>query len=376
MLSAAQCAEKISVQRDLPVPLHYQVRKGIEDLIAQGHLPPGDRLPTVQELAHAFKISVPTIVRAIVDLGNAGVIVSKRGCGTFVSDITPATTQVLIGRPEPEDKGTPLRPFYAGIMEGLRKGYGQPNRRYLMAFEHSERVTARELIGVARLRRVDGVLVYQWPTENDGLLERLAAEVPLVMLQRVSAHPRIRCVLSDIKEPLRAAIRQRVERGCRSFVCVGYGFDPDTDQTSPAIQSRVFRDVLAEFGLKPRFVIVPAEPDFGPMPEETRQALQDAIRARMNEVEDGTVVFATYPSVGGWAMGDGRPFDVITYTERAATARRFRSMMTFLECRISEMAMAAAPLLKEGAGAGGERIVRVPVRLIERQDKEKEVESK
>ncbi|MGD9536694.1 MAG: FadR/GntR family transcriptional regulator [Alphaproteobacteria bacterium] len=62
--------------------------------IRTGAFKPGDRLPLVEELALAMKVSKPTIGEAIKVLSRAGVLVAQRGASgglTVVSDTIPET---------------------------------------------------------------------------------------------------------------------------------------------------------------------------------------------------------------------------------------------------------------------------------------------
>lgn len=62
-----------------------QIVEQIDELIAMGHLAPGDPLPPERDLAKRFGVSRPTINEALSALESQGVIVRKMGSGTFVS---------------------------------------------------------------------------------------------------------------------------------------------------------------------------------------------------------------------------------------------------------------------------------------------------
>jgi putative molybdopterin biosynthesis protein len=57
----------------------------VRQLVATGRLKPGERLPTVRELANTLGVSPGTVVRAYLDLERQGIIQSRRGAGTVVS---------------------------------------------------------------------------------------------------------------------------------------------------------------------------------------------------------------------------------------------------------------------------------------------------
>lgn len=67
------------------VPPFEQIRAQISGHIATGELRPGDRLPTVRDLASDLGIAVGTVQRAYRELEAQGVIVSRRRHGTTVA---------------------------------------------------------------------------------------------------------------------------------------------------------------------------------------------------------------------------------------------------------------------------------------------------
>jgi DNA-binding transcriptional regulator YhcF (GntR family) len=77
---------KLSVDRDLPVPLGVQLRGLIEYGIACGELFPGARLPSVRELADELGVAPMTVSQVYRELKDGGLIEARSGLGTFVSD--------------------------------------------------------------------------------------------------------------------------------------------------------------------------------------------------------------------------------------------------------------------------------------------------
>lgn len=75
------------------VPPFEQIRAQVSGHIAAGDLQPGDRLPTVRDLASDLGIAVGTVQRAYRELEAQGLIVSRRRHGTTVAahDATTAT---------------------------------------------------------------------------------------------------------------------------------------------------------------------------------------------------------------------------------------------------------------------------------------------
>jgi len=73
------------MEKDLPLPLYYKLRESIREKILKGEYPPGSKIPSEQELAQKYKVSRMTVIRAINDLVQEGLLYRKQGKGTFVS---------------------------------------------------------------------------------------------------------------------------------------------------------------------------------------------------------------------------------------------------------------------------------------------------
>ena len=67
-------------------PLFEQVVFAVKTAVAKGTAAPGERLPSVRELARELAINPNTLVRAYEVLEHDGVIVRRQGAGCFLSD--------------------------------------------------------------------------------------------------------------------------------------------------------------------------------------------------------------------------------------------------------------------------------------------------
>lgn len=72
------------VDRSIPVPLYYQLKELLREQISAGHLKPGDRLPTEDELCEQFGISRTPVRQALAELVHDGLLVRIPARGTFV----------------------------------------------------------------------------------------------------------------------------------------------------------------------------------------------------------------------------------------------------------------------------------------------------
>jgi GntR family transcriptional regulator len=68
------------------VPVYRQIIDQVHAARASGSARPGDRLPTVRQLAVDLSINPNTVVRAYRELELTGVLTTHQGTGTFVAD--------------------------------------------------------------------------------------------------------------------------------------------------------------------------------------------------------------------------------------------------------------------------------------------------
>jgi len=73
------------LNRNIPVPLYYQLKQLLLNEINTGNLKEHDCLPTEIELSSCFSISRPTVRQAIYELVNEGYLSRQKGKGTFVT---------------------------------------------------------------------------------------------------------------------------------------------------------------------------------------------------------------------------------------------------------------------------------------------------
>ncbi len=77
-------------------PIYSQIVEGLRQQITAGILQPGDRLPSVRELAAQLAINPNTIQRAYRELEAGGWLESQAGRGCFVCGGSTAETDALL----------------------------------------------------------------------------------------------------------------------------------------------------------------------------------------------------------------------------------------------------------------------------------------
>lgn len=88
----------VSVDAASSVPPYEQLVDQLTRLIAGGHLTPGEKLPTIRQLAADLSLANGTVARAYDELERTGLVRSRRPQGTFVSErgAAKSTRKVLL----------------------------------------------------------------------------------------------------------------------------------------------------------------------------------------------------------------------------------------------------------------------------------------
>jgi GntR family transcriptional regulator len=83
-------AVRIRLDPSAREPLSEQLRSALASRIASGRLAPGERMPTVRDLAAELQIAPNTVAKAYRDRASAGLIAGRGRRGTFVAARLPA----------------------------------------------------------------------------------------------------------------------------------------------------------------------------------------------------------------------------------------------------------------------------------------------
>jgi GntR family transcriptional regulator len=79
----------VKVDRSDPLELHEQVAGELRRAIADGEAGPGERLPPAKDLAAVLGVNTNTVLRALRELRDEGLLEFRRGRGITVTG-TPA----------------------------------------------------------------------------------------------------------------------------------------------------------------------------------------------------------------------------------------------------------------------------------------------
>jgi len=76
-------------------PMYLQIMDQIKSLVAQSDWAPGEKVPSIRELAVASKVSVITVKRAYQELEREGVLYTQAGVGSFVAQNEALGDQIM-----------------------------------------------------------------------------------------------------------------------------------------------------------------------------------------------------------------------------------------------------------------------------------------
>lgn len=86
-----------AIDKETPIPYHYQLRELLRGEIVAGRWAVGEKLPSERELCEAFDLSRTTVREAIDALVNEGLLRREKGRGTFVA--SPKIVEGLLQSP-------------------------------------------------------------------------------------------------------------------------------------------------------------------------------------------------------------------------------------------------------------------------------------
>lgn len=77
---------KINIDENTSTPIYQQILEQVKDLISNGQLKPGEKIPSVRDLADWLQLNPSTVARAYYCLKQEGFVTANRRHGTVVMD--------------------------------------------------------------------------------------------------------------------------------------------------------------------------------------------------------------------------------------------------------------------------------------------------
>lgn len=237
-------------------PKYRMIADGLRESIVAGEYRAGSRLPSEAELVRRFGVSRMTIVKAIKELQQTGLVTRRVGSGTYV---TPQTSQSsrLFGLLIPELGQTEI---FEPICQGMAS-YQGVNRHSLLwgnsvGEGHPKEQAAEELCHQYIAQRVSGVFFapLELSATKDEVNRRIVASldragIPVVLLDRcVEQYPKrsqYDLVGIDNRRTGYAATMHLVKAGARRIAFLGKKLSAST------VEARIagYREALIAMGL-------------------------------------------------------------------------------------------------------------------------------
>lgn len=131
------------------VPLYYQLKDILRSQIRSGELQAGAMLPSEHELAEKYEISRQVARRALAELALQGLVVSRRGIGSFVNEPRLTKQMAILGSFTQSLKAVAANSAVIAIQKAVQVG----SQLTLDALELPE---GSEIVHIQRLGLVDG----------------------------------------------------------------------------------------------------------------------------------------------------------------------------------------------------------------------------
>ena len=171
------------------VPTYHRIKLALLEEIQRGDYQPGDRFITQKKVCERFDVSTVTAERALGDLVREGILVRRRGAGTFVSDRLPTSSPRRT-----TNQGRLIACIVSSMnnthIMGILRGVGHICREeqdHLLLLDSAQSLeTEASNIQQALDAGVDGLIVYPVDSyTNVAHFERVRqAGIPFVMVDR------------------------------------------------------------------------------------------------------------------------------------------------------------------------------------------------
>lgn len=342
--------ESISVSSASPIPLYLQLSANLRKQICNGQMTLGSPLPTVQALAKQCGLSQATVMRAMSDLAAEGLIMTRRGARSIVAPRRAASTEVLVGNLSHAPTVREVA-FFNQLLEGLREGYHDPERRFLTTYTSSDPVHGAELLQVCQVAQADGIVAFRPRNQAITALQEVAGQMPVVSLFYPVPDAPVDFVQADPAPALRKLLQERIAAGKRQFCYVGalshFLKEPGGSPYESIYRTTV--ETLRKAGLELSEIDVAQDAK-----EEDWDRLGKGIA-------DGTVLVAAHPRLALACEGERPRLDMISYTEFRGSLDLAAGRMTTLYLGMEMVGMAAAELLQSRVRSGNS----LPARTVQ-----------
>lgn len=243
------------------IPSYQRVIDGIKNQwLSSSDVQPDTKLPTQEELAHLYRVSRTTVVRALSQLTTEGFVYSRQGSGVYISEnLTPPSHLQYISLIVPE-----LGPsVIVAVCRGIERRARQMDIPVLIASSESNIQREQELVEQHSQAGTKGVLLYPVTRNRSDLqtdyLRQVPAFAPLVALDISCEEWRCSRVIFDNYRAGYDMTQLLIRHGHRRIAFMHV--HPDRLHSSIHDREQGWRDAMREACLE-----IPDEYDLWPVP--------------------------------------------------------------------------------------------------------------
>lgn len=196
-------------------PKYYQIKRYICDKIKSGKFARHTCIPSENELSKSFSVNKNTVVRALRELTQEGLLFRVQGKGTFVAEKEMTNVIGIMGMIK--EKTFFSDTFYLGMMKGIDIVLHEREKSF-----HFKKM-ASKLSSTFAENSVDGIIVRAPLLCFEDELIKLAQKIPSIVIGSAFSAEAINYVASDNIGDSFSAVEQLIKSGHRKIAFITSG---------------------------------------------------------------------------------------------------------------------------------------------------------
>jgi len=214
------------------IPRYSEIVQGLTEVVRNGSLSRGEQVPAISELSKRYNVSHVTVLRALRELSETGVLVRKPGRGYFASDLAGEQATLAIGClfrnlwPRIYDNYT------NEMFMGIQREAALRRLNLLLApaagdviQREAPEISTEVLMAVRRMNtQVSGFLFDARVDDATVSAVQASTGKPVVVIQRLSHLP-IHSVTPEIRDVSSCMLTLLLKMNYRNFLFIEFGYD-------------------------------------------------------------------------------------------------------------------------------------------------------
>jgi GntR family transcriptional regulator of arabinose operon len=220
-----------------------RVAESLRKDILTGEYTPGEEMPSQNELAKQYGMSVNTVREAIGLLVHEQLVIRQHGKGTFVAPELPGRqSNIYILMRDDPDSSTPPPDYVVNILRGIMTAVEDRGLTPLLGCSPLKDPQKHQA-PPGSVHSGEGVLLVQ-PRSDKDLYELQNLDIPCVKIDRISPGP-APSVTADRREAARLATQHMIDLGYRNIAHIGV----ESNHPNQLLRNEGFLDAVRQNGL-------------------------------------------------------------------------------------------------------------------------------